>query len=258
MFKYFEINARGSNIRCKAYYKERTAENTVIYCTGFAGHKDNKAAEAFSEKLLSKVSNVVVLVFNWPAHGDDVKKKLNLENCDNYLDLVIQDVRSRFGAERIYSYSTSFGGYLVLKYISEHGNPFQKVAIRCPAVYMYDVLSRAIMNADDFDGISKGKEVQVGFDRKIIVTSTFLEELKTNDIRQRDFLKYAEDILILHGTSDEIVPFDSGRDFAEKNLIEFIPMEKANHRFQNPAHMSLANKYVMQFFDFQSFIHAEK
>ena len=251
IYKYYEINARGSNIRCKAYFREKTAENAVIYCTGFAGHKDNKAAETFSEKLLSKISNAVVVVFNWPAHGDDVKKKLNLADCSSYLELVIQDVKSRFGAERIFSYSTSFGGYLVLKYISEHGNPFQKIAIRCPAVYMYDVLIRAIMNADDLDRISKGKEVQVGFDRKIIVTPALLEELKTNDIRQHDFLEYAEDILILHGTADEIVPYDSSRDFAEQNLIEFISVEKADHRFQNPAHMSLANKYVMQFFGFQ-------
>ncbi len=249
MHKYYEINAQGSNIRCKAYYREKTAENAVIFCTGFAGHKDNKAAETFSEKLLSKTSNAVVVVFDWPAHGDDVKKKPDLEDCDRYLSLVIQDVKSRFGAGKLYAYATSFGGYLVLKYISEHGNPFHKVAIRCPAVDMYGVLLHTIMKGDDYDRIRKGKEIQAGFDRKIIVTPAFLNELEENDIRRRDYLEYAEDILILHGTSDEVVPFDSGREFAEQNLIEFIPVEKADHRFQNPVHMSLANKYVMQFFD---------
>ena len=249
MHKYFDIHAQGSNIRCKLYYKDKPrAEKAVIFCTGFAGHKDNNAANGFAEKLLSKQSHAIVVVFNWPAHGDDVKKKLNLTDCDTYLDAVIREVREKFGAQEVYAYATSFGGYLTLKYIAEHGNPFRKIALRCPAVDMYDVLTRTIMKADEYDRIRKGKDIQVGFDRKITVTRGFLDELKENDIRRFDFTEYADDILILHGTADEVVPFDNSRLFAEDNLIGFIPVEKADHRFQNPTHMSLANKYVMEFF----------
>jgi len=252
MYKYYEINAPGHNVRCKVYYNERAvADNAVIFCTGFAGHKDNRAAEVFAEKALSKQKNLIVVVFNWPAHGDDVKKKLDLKDCDTYLDLVISDAKTRFGVQKLYSYTTSFGGYLVLKYISEHGNPFQKIAIRCPGVDMYDVLTHTIIRNDELDRIMKGKDVLVGFDRKIVVSRSLLDELKTNDIRQRDFLEWADSILILHGTADEVVPFDSSKAFAEDNLIEFIPVEKADHRFQNPTHMSLANKYVMEFFGFR-------
>ena len=252
MQKYYEINTRGSNIRCKIYYNEKpAADNAVIYCTGFAGHKDNNAAARFAEKLLSKEKNVIVVVFNWPSHGDDVKKKLVLSDCDAYLDLVIQETKASFGAQRLYCYATSFGGYLALKYISEHENPFQKIVLRCPAVDMYDVLTRTIMKGDEYDRIRKGKDVQVGFDRKIAVTRSLLDDLKANDIRRRDYLDYADDILILHGTADEVVPFDSSREFAENNLIEFIPVEGADHRFQSPAHMSGANKRAMEFFSFR-------
>ena len=80
------------------------------------------------------------------------------------------------------------------------------------------------------------------------LTKDFLEALKANDIRSRDFLDYADDILILHGTKDEVVPMESSKTFAEDQVIEFIPVENADHRFQNPAHMDLANKYVMDFF----------
>lgn len=251
MDKYFEINEQGNNIRCKLYYKDKAAaKKAVIFCTGFAGHKDNNAAHTFAEKLLSKYKDVIVVVFNWPSHGDDVKKKLVLKDCSTYLELVIRDVKARFGAEQLYSYATSFGGYVVLRYISEHGNPFEKIALRCPAVNMYDVITGSIMRNDEYDRISKGKEVLVGFDRKIIVTRSFLEDLKENDITQRDYLEYADDILIIHGTKDEVVPFEADREFAENNVIEFIPVQNADHRFQNPLHMSLANKQVMEFFGF--------
>ncbi len=248
--KYFEINEQRRNIRCKLYCNEPgSARKAVIYCTGFAGHKDNNPANVFSEKLLSKHKDVITVVFNWPAHGDDVTKKITLDDCSTYLDLVLGHIRSRFGIRELYACAVSFGGYLVLKYISEQGNPFRKTVLRCPAVNMYDVLTRSIMKNDDYDKIMKGKDVQTGFDRKITVTRDFLESLKTNDIRQRDYLEYADSILIIHGTADEVVPFESSREFAENNLIEFIPVEGADHRFMNPVHMSLANKYVMQFFD---------
>ncbi|MDO4867258.1 MAG: alpha/beta fold hydrolase [Clostridia bacterium] len=251
MHKYFEINAKGSNIRCKLYHgAERTADKAIIFCTGFAGHKDNGAAQKFADMALSRKDTIVV-VFNWPAHGDDVKKKLTLEDCDAYLGLVIQEVRAKYGVRELYAYATSFGGYLVLKYISEHENPFRRIALRCPAVCMYDVLTRSIMKNDELDRLAKGKDVLVGFDRKITVTHSLLEDIKANDIRQRDYLECAEDILILHGTADEIVPFEESQAFAENNLIEFIPVPGADHRFQNPAHMSLANKSAMAFFGLQ-------
>ena len=249
MHRYFEINGQGHNVRCKLYCnKPGPAGRAVIFCTGFAGHKDNRAAEGFAEKTLSKHKDVNVIVFNWPAHGDDVKKKLTLEDCEVYLDLVIREAGERFGARELYAYAASFGGYLALKYISERGNPFRKLALRCPAVDMYGVLTRTIMKSDDYDRILKGKDVPVGFDRKITVTRSFLEELQANDLRQRDYLNWAEDMLILHGTADEVVPFADGKAFAEDNLIEFLPVEGADHRFQNPVHMSLATKAVLQLF----------
>ena len=252
MYKYFEINKQNHNIRCKLYYQDMAlAKKAVIFCTGFAGHKDNQAANVFAGKLFSKYKDVIVIVFNWPSHGDDVKKKLDLDDCNTYLELVTAEIKEAYGIHQMYCYATSFGGYLVLNYISEHGNPFEKIVLRCPAIDMYDVLLRIIMKNDAYDRIKKGKDVQAGFDRKITVTRKFLDELKANDIRQRDFLDYADEILIIHGTKDEIVPFESGSEFAENNLIGFLPVDGADHRFQNPVHMSLANKYAAEFFALQ-------
>ncbi len=249
MQKYFEINEKGHNIRCKMYYSDlKKAEKAVIFGIGFSGHKDNNAAAVFAEKALSKRKDLMVVVFNWPGHGDDVKKKITLEDCETYLELVLNTVTTEYGISELYGYATSFGGYLFLKYISEHGSPFRKTALRCPAVDMFDVITKNIMQSDDYEKAMKGKEIKVGFERKVNVTGEFLESLKEADLRKKDFMDYADDILIIHGTADEVVPFGDSVTFAEESLLEFIPMEGADHRFHNPQHMSLANKYVMEFF----------
>lgn len=249
MERYFEINENGHNIRCKLYCSDpRTVRKIVVFCHGFGGHKDNGAAKTFAERMVSKYKGTALVTFNWPCHGDDVKKKLCLEDCSTYLDMVVRFLKQNYHLEELYAYATSFGGYLVLKYISERGNPFRKVALRCPAVNMYDVLTRAIMASDDVDRIRKGKDAPVGFDRKVLVGPQFLKELEEEDIRSHDYLDYAEEILILHGTADEIVPFETAQDFCESQLIEFVPVEGADHRFRNPLKMDEAVKQILTFF----------
>ena len=249
MEKHFEINENGNNIRCKAYLGEsKPIKKAVMFCTGFAGHKDNNVAKRFAEKALSKHKDIAVITFNWPAHGDDIKKKLVLKDCDAYLETVINEVKLNFCEKNLYAYGNSFGGYLVLKYISEHDNPFHRIALRCPAINMKQVLTRSIMRSDEYDRIMKGKNATVGFDRKIVVNQELLNELSASDIRQREYFDEADNIIIFHGTKDEVVPFEESEEFAERNVIEFVPVEGADHRFQKQTHTDFVNKKVLEFF----------
>ena len=248
MQKYFDINESGFSVRCKLYCSSVSAvKRAVIFGHGFGGHKDNKAAEKFAAKIISKYKDFGVITFNWPCHGDDARKNLLLSECDTYLTLVIEYVKKWFGTDELYGYGTSFGGYLFLKYISEHGNPFRKAALRCPSINMYEAITNRVLTGDDRDKIKKGKPVMAGFDRKVKIGSQFLEDLKATDITKYDYMPYADDILILHGTKDEVIPFNDSADFADNNVIEFMPVENADHRFTDPKTMDLAIHSIIEF-----------
>ena len=250
MEKYFDINESGFSVRCKLYCSNvHDIRRAVIFGHGFGGHKDNKAAEKFAGKLISKHKDMCVVTFNWPCHGDDARKNLLLSECDTYLTLVIEYVKRVFGAKEVYAYATSFGGFLFLKYIAEHGNPFKKIALRCPAITLYDSMIHRIMSQDDLDKILKGKPALVGFDRKIKISKPFLDDLAAADIRKYDYTDYADDILILHGNKDEIIPFDGSAEFADENVIEFIPVQNGDHRFTAPKIMDLTIHNIIEFFD---------
>lgn len=249
MEKYYTVNAEGCSIRCKLYAVSLQPERVILYGHGFGGHKDNKAAQHFAARLLEKNRGAALLCFDWPCHGEDVRKVLRLEDCDRYLQTVVGDLRTRFSPRRLDAYATSFGGYLMLKAISERENPFEKLALRCPAVCMYKVLSDAVMTEENHRQLARGKSALVGFDRKIAVDQSLLDSLQEADLMGRDFLPWADDVLILHGTEDEIVPFAEVKQFAEDNLIDFIPVEGADHRFQNPKAMELATKEILRFLD---------
>ena len=57
----------------------------VLFAHGFGGRKDNGAAEKFAMRLITKYKGCAMVTFDWPGHGDDVKKGFHLEDCMIYL-----------------------------------------------------------------------------------------------------------------------------------------------------------------------------
>ena len=252
MQKYFKINADKLSIKCKVYYDDlRHADAAIIFGHGFKGDKDNKAAERLAMRVLKKNSNLAIVTFDWPGHGEDKANKLTLKKCDDYLSHITEYVKSQWGANTLYGCATSFGGYLFLRYIAKHGKVFSKVALRCPAVNMYSILKGTIMTEEEISKIEKGKNVVIGDDRKVEITPQFISELENSDITKNDYADYAKDILIVHGTKDQTVPFDGVKAFAEQNGIDFIAVDGADHRFLDPQKMDIAIAKFLELFDLQ-------
>ncbi len=222
--------------------------NRVVICThGFGGSKDAGNITKFAEKELSKYKEDAVIAFDWPCHGKDARKKLTIAECMEYLETVVSYTKETLNAEYIYNYSVSFGGYLTLKYVAEKNNPFTKIALRAPAIPMYDLMMKNI-SKDDLPKLEKGKEVMVGFDRKMKVDKDLFEELRQGDVRKYEYFDWADNMMILHGTKDTIVPIEDSQAFAENNVIEFIPVENADHPFREPKYMDLAIHHIIEFF----------
>ncbi len=250
MVKYLDINEQGNSIKCKVICDNfRETRQVVLFLHGFGGHKDNKAAEKFAETALSKMKKAAVFIFDWPCHGKDVKKKLTFADCDTYLTLVLKYIREEMHVTTVFAYGTSFGGYMVLKYLHDHEtNPFKKIALRCPAVSMGEIMYSRIMTEENKELLKKGKDVAAGFDRDVFVDQKFVDDLLCEDVRKWDYLDYADDMMIVHGSKDEIVPIEESRAFAENNVIEFIEVEDADHRFQDLNKMKLAHSHMVDFY----------
>ena len=252
MEKHFDINEQGYSIRCRLFYGEhnkaaRSFENIVIVTHGFGSSKETAGTATFGEHLVAKYKDFGALAFDWPCHGMDARKKLSVKECLTYLSIVCEYCKKEFQAKALYIYSTSFGGYLTLRYIIEVGNPFKKIALRCPSIHMFEAMGNHLSDTD-YAKLEKGKEISVGYERKMKMDKAFMEELKAFDVADHEYFDFADDMLIIHGTKDEMIPIEDTRTFADNNVIEFIPVEGANHPFQNPNHMELAISKIIEFF----------
>ena len=250
MEKYFDINEEGYSIRCRFFCYDKGArsfDNVVLVTHGFGSSKETAGTASFGEHLVSKYKDYAALAFDWPCHGMDARKKLSISECLTYLTIVCNYAKKELKAKNLFIYSTSFGGYLTLRYLIEVGNPFKKIALRCPGIHMYEAM-RNHLTDDDYAKLEKGKEISVGYGRKMKMDKSFLEDLKAFDVTKHEYFDYADDILIIHGTKDEMIPIEGPRSFAEDNVIEFIPVEGANHPFRDPNHMALAIHKIIEFF----------
>ena len=252
MEKKFDINEEGYSIRCKLFVRDsdkttRTFEDVAIITHGFGSHKDTAGTANFGEHLVAKYKGYAAIAFDWPCHGEDARKKLSVTECLTYLRLVTAYARQELQAKHVYNYSTSFGAYLTLRYIREQENPFTKIALRSPAVTMLDSMRNHISEADR-SKLAKGKEIQVGFERKMKLDQSFLDDLAAFDVMEQEYFDFADAMRIIHGTKDEMIPFAKSQEFAENNVIEFVPVEGANHPFQNQNHMALAISQIVDFF----------
>ena len=137
MEKHFDINEQGLSIRCKLICSNndktaRTFEHIAIVTHGFGSNKETAGTANFGEHLTSKYKGWGVIAFDWPCHGMDARKKLTIGECLTYLTIVTEYAKRELQAKDVCIYSTSLGGYLTLRYLIEVGNPFRKIALRCP------------------------------------------------------------------------------------------------------------------------------
>ena len=245
----FDINEEGNSVRCRILTDSNNrAFKRVVICThGFGSSKDVANITRFGEKYLAKHKDDAVLAFDWPCHGKDGRKKLEIDDCMEYLKLVVQYAKESLHAETIFNYSVSFGGYLTLLFLHRYGDPFAKVALRAPGIRMHDLMLKNVKDVDR-EKLEKGKEVEIGYERKMKADHTLFDALAEGDVRKYEYFDWADSMLVIHGTADEMVPIEDSEAFCENNVIEFVPVEGADHPFRNPKMMDTAIHTVVEFF----------
>ncbi|MBQ9018004.1 alpha/beta fold hydrolase [Candidatus Saccharibacteria bacterium] len=213
--------------------------NTIIIAThGFCGDKKSSCISLLEENVNQVGAGLVK--FDWPAHGDSPVEgdQLTVANCLADLDAVVKHVREKYPNAKLVPFSTSFGGYVTLLYIQEHPNDFAHVILRSPAINMYDVLSDSIMDDAARESVREKGSFRFGFERPIDVTDRFVEELKQNNVQEALRGMPLSNVTIIHGTSDDLVPFSDSQDFATQHGAHIYPVTGADHRYKGDGELA--------------------
>lgn len=220
----------------------------VIISHGFGSSKSSPTAQA----VLAALPEVGIgaCAFDFPSHGESPApgEALRLSNClDDLAAVEAYLLRQNPDAEIAY-FSSSFGAYVNLIYLSSRKHAGKKSFLRCTAVDMAAILRRGItpermteLNKNGFFIMDEG------YVRPLKITKQFLGDLDGHDLFRLCRPGMAE-IKMIHGAVDETAPILDARRFARFVGADLTQVEGADHRFQIPGGLDLVVGQAAGFF----------
>lgn len=220
------------NIHCKIFEPKEEIQKVLIAIHGFCGDCDSSVVASLANGLDGQ--GVVVLCFDLPCHGKDKKTaELRVEDCFGYISEIIKFAKQKYSETQVSFFATSFGAYLLLNYIGKFGADFEKIILRAPAIYMYDVLVSKILKEQGYSNADiHQRSIELGYERKVLCDKVFLNELKNNNLENFYFSRHID---IIQGDKDDVVDIRDNEKFFKKHLKNYSLnyIRGADHRFKN-------------------------
>ena len=217
-------------VKCKLFLPGNgVIKRIILGVHGFAGDKESSMLSRLAES--ATLEETALVCFDFPAHGESAHTEdlLTIANCVQDLLCVAEWTRDQYPDAERYIFATSFGGYISLLCTNELSD-FSFV-LRAPAVTMPKCLLNSVLKVtrEEFE---RGGVLQCGFERKINLPFAFYEEMLQYDPIKKD---YQQQMLIIHGDSDDVVPYSDVVLFCQRHpQMKFITIKGADHRFKKP------------------------
>ena len=146
---------------------------------------------------------------------------------------MINEIKKQYDNITISVFETSFGAFVLLNYISKTNIKFNNIILRCPAIFMDEILIEKILpehgyNKNDLNIFFK---LNLGFEKPLYVNMNFLNELQKNSLKNKI---YKDKINIIQATQADIVNVSKNENFYKNNFLDYklFYIEGADHRFK--------------------------
>lgn len=225
------VGKNGYGIPCEMSIP-KGVKTIVVAMHGFCGDKESSCIKLLEERVGE--IGVGLVRFDWPGHGESEVDgfSFRVENCIKDLEAVVEYLKERYPEAELVAFATSFGGYVTLLYNYYHRDDFRCIILRSPAIQMRKVVYDSIINPDVREELDEKGYFVYGFERKMEITNEFLDDLMKYDVLDLYGEERLENVSIIHGTADDLVPFGDSEEFAREHGCRLYPVEGADHRYK--------------------------
>ena len=204
----------------------------LLVCHGFYSNRHSSSTMKVSHQL--EETDTPVVCFDWPGHGDN-KERLTIKNCVNALRKVGDWICSEFPEAVFYLYGSSFGGYMVLLYLSNHWEKHpdrigEYIFLKSPAVRMDQILAKHLLRSNMEEFRRNGYIIKEGANG-MKIPFEFYEELQDNILSPEKIQALDKHIIAFHGDVDRVAPIADLQKLNCSN-IEIVELEGAPHSFR--------------------------
>ena len=230
----FIIKNGDYNIDCNLYHpfiQKEKAEKIILACHGFDSSKNSDKIHTMAK--YAERYDIPVISFNWPSHGNSIQP-LTVEGCIDVLHKVEETIYSMYPNAKIILYGSSFGGYMLLLYLSRHKSSFidkrcDSVFLKSPAIKMNEIFKNELIDEEIQDFRQRGYTIK-NRNKKMKIPYQFYKELNENIIKPEDIDQISQKIFVFHGTNDEVASIEAVKAIQGEN-ITLIELKDAPHSF---------------------------
>ena len=199
----------------------------VIINHGFGSSKSSPIAQMLLEKMPNY--KIGVISFDFPAHGDSPvdTEKLSIENCISDLESIEKYVQSIAPSTELCYFSSSFGAYINLQFLSTKEHKGKLSFLRSAAVNMPELFNHP--TPEQSNQIKSTGFLNLPFDKPLKLTPTFIADLQAHnlfEIYKPGFTK----VQMIHGENDVTINPKKAQDFAKKFNIDITMVPNGGHR----------------------------
>lgn len=233
----FTIGSGKDTICCNLYNMKENHQNSqvkklVLACHGFDSCKDGSSITKIAEKF--SATSIPVISFDWAAHGKSCQE-LTVKNCMRILAGVEEKICHMYPEAQICLFGSSFGGYMILRYLSEH--PDCLLNQRCSLVYLkspairMDLIFAKDLIEESMENFQKRGYTIKRRNKEMKIPYEFYRELKEELISPEKVKKLKQEIFVFHGTDDQTARMEYVEGL-KSDRIHLIPLEGAEHSFK--------------------------
>ncbi|MBQ9179789.1 MAG: alpha/beta hydrolase [Firmicutes bacterium] len=246
----------GNLIPCEAIIpKEPTA--IVIVTHGFGSCKESPTAQMMLKELPE--AGFGAIAYDLPAHGTSgaENEELSLALCVKYMKTVEEYLISEYLFPRIYYFSSSFGAYTNLTYLSRESHTGDKSFLRSAAVNMPELFDRTANPAAAELLEKQGYlTIEEGGPAPVKVPLKFFEELEQNNLFEviPEPISAAPrfdgmEFMMVHGEKDMVIDPAKAKLFSEKKSIPLEMLQNEDHTLStNPDSPGRVAEMAVDFF----------
>lgn len=236
MQKSVEIKSKELTLRGMLHIPEKLDKKIpiVVIYHGFAG---NKMGPHFALVKLSRMLEkygIASVRFDFICSGESDGDFCNMTFTNEIYDanVILDYVKTLDFIERsrIAIFGYSMGGAIASVIAGDRNDEINTLCLLAPAGNIGEIVKKTFIGDKYSNYIDNGCINIEGF----LLGKNFMEDIKSIDIFERA-ARYNKKSMIIHSTSDEVVPFDNSRKYKDiyKENSELKVIKDANHTFDD-------------------------
>jgi len=236
----FELDVDGERVVGVLHRGQEDGNACIIACHGLASYKDSNKYLTLAARGTDLGPSVVRFDFRGLGESQGDFEDSNVSKRLQDLGAVMDHVED-LGLDNMALFGSSLGGYVALLKASSDPRVRCVVAIATPfqMVELLEARSRPV----DVHGPAGSTAEDLG--------EAFVDDLKLTDGRMLEAIGLVKaPTLVIHGSEDQVVPFDHARRIVKSMQCErsIVMVAGADHVFSDPDHLDTVMSSAMDWY----------